>query len=100
MDSSDFIFKPHNTPRLRDKNIRDRHARLLAGGDYEGATVLLKNNPDSEALTASLFNTFEEKIVFLESAFDGKEPIFTTEVSDTEPTSGSMDGKYFWEQTY
>lgn len=72
MDSSDFIFKPHNTPRLRDKNIRDRHARLLAGGDYEGATALLKITQIQRRLLRLFLIHSRKKSSFLNLLLTGK----------------------------
>ena len=100
MNNDDFTYIPHSSARLRNKDVSDRHKALLKAGNPAGAAGLIRNNPDLEAFTASLFNFIEQKLVFIEQQLSGKNREIYNVYSDTEPTLEEMEGLFFWNKEY
>lgn len=100
MNDFDMRYVPHSSARLRDIELYNRHKQLVTQKQIVDAANLIKNTTESGAFTASLFNTIEQKIVYVESLLEKMEVKPHTIVSDTEPTNEEMDGKFFWEQEY
>ena len=100
MNEHDFIFVPHSSARLRSKETADLHKKLFKAGNPAGAARLLKNHPNLEAFTASLFNFLEQKLVSIEEQLSFKKQEIFNVYSDTEPTAEEMAGKVFWNKEY
>ncbi|SFH77550.1 hypothetical protein SAMN05216405_5542 [Lachnospiraceae bacterium NLAE-zl-G231] len=100
MNNEDFNYIPRSAARLRNRDISDQHKALLKAGNPAGAAVLIKNRPELEAFSASLFNFIEQKLVFIEQQLSGKNREIFNVYSDTEPSSEEMEGKFFWNKEY
>ena len=72
MNNEDFNYIPRSAARLRNRDISDQHKALLKTGNPASAADLIKNRPDLEAFSASLFNFIEQKLVFIEQQLSGK----------------------------
>ena len=67
MNEPNMIFMPHSSARLRNVELRNRHKQLIEQKKLVDAANLIKDRKDVDAFTASLFNSLEQKIVYVES---------------------------------
>ena len=100
MNDSDMKYIPHSAVKLRDIDLYNRHRQLIAWKRPKDAADLIKETKESGAFTASLFNSLEQKIIYVETLLEKMESIPRTMISDIEPTDEEMNGKFFWEQEY
>ena len=100
MNNEDLNYIPRSAARLRNRDISDQHKALLKTGNPASAADLIKNRPDLEAFSASLFNFIEQKLVFIEQQLSGKNRQIYNVYSDTEPTLEEMEGMFFWNKEY
>ena len=100
MNEPNMIFMTHSSARLRNVELRNRHKQLIEQKKLVDAANLIKDRKDVDAFTASLFNSLEQKIVYVESLLSEMEAKQYTVVSQDEPSDSEMDGKFFWEQEY
>ena len=57
-------FKPHMRSDISvdDKGIYDQHSNLIKNNQYKEAATLLSQNKQIDGVTASLLNSWEQKI--------------------------------------
>lgn len=101
---SDIIlndFKPviHNGTGVDEEALWKQHENLINEGNYSDATALIKNN-NLDGVTASLFNSYEEKLDRLERYLQTKEFYDPYVYSSEEPDAAEMEGKMIWQQEY
>ena len=95
MNNEDFNYIPRSAARLRNRDISDQHKALLKTGNPASAADLIKNRPDLEAFSASLFNFIEQKLVFIEQQLSGKNrEIYNGEMKDYIPTDADLQAGF------
>ena len=100
MNNDDFTYIPHSSARLRKKDVSDQHKTPPKTGNPAGGARPIRQHPEPEAFTASLFNFIEQKLVFIEQQLSGKNRQIYNVYSDTEPTLEEMEGMFFWNKEY
>ena len=100
MIKDDFIYIPHNFAELSNENIIEQHDLLFKNSNYSQAVNLLNQNPQVDGMRASLFNEIEEKIIYLDKLFDGKEKPELIIYKTTEPNEAEFNNKVIWAQEY
>lgn len=96
-------FKPtlHNDISIDEAEIYTKHNNLIKMGAYKEATALLNEN-NIDGIRASLFNSWEVKLNYLDELLSKKEfksPYFYSQ-STEEPTVEEFAGKSMWSQIY
>ena len=80
-----------------DISIDDKHSNLIKSSNYLDAVALLKSNDQVNGLTASLLNSWEEKIYNLNK--DKPNYFFDPYIySQIEPIN--FENKTIWQQEY
>lgn len=93
---NDYYPTLRNDISIDDKDIHDKHSNLIKTKKYEEAVALLENNKQVDSVSASLLNSWEQKIYnlnILEKAF--YDPYL---YSQTEPAD--LGDKTIWQQEY
>ena len=72
MTRDDLRYIPHNFAEFMNSDIIDQHKALLSSSDYSEAVNLLNQNLQVEGMCADLFNTIEQKILFVANQLEGK----------------------------
>lgn len=97
MTLSDYYPTMRNDISIDDKDIYDKHFNLIKSSNYLDAVALLESNDQVNGLTASLLNSWEEKIYNLN--IDKPNYFFDPYVySQTEPIN--FENKTIWQQEY
>ena len=101
MNTSDFVFTPHNDMDACNESIVREHSYKVNNQKYSEATIFLDEHNYQDGFRASLFNMIQNKIrkfqTYLLNEFNDDEDSF---YSFTEPTPEQMEGKKFWIQPY
>lgn len=100
MNLKDYKPTLHNDISIDDEEIYKQHTNIINQKKYNEATALLSENPQISGCTASLLNSWEEKIESLEPlilAKDFYDPYYYT---STEPSVEEIDDKVIWQQEY
>lgn len=93
-------FKPYMRSDISadDKGIYDQHSNLIKNNQYKEAATLLSQNKQIDGVTASLLNSWEQKIKALN---DICAVFYDPYVYDKdEPFESEMIGKTLWQQEY
>jgi hypothetical protein len=93
-------YKPHlrNDISLDDEIIYNQHSNLIKIKQYKEAVALLSQNNQIDSVTASLLNSWEQKIYELnEIGSTFYDPYL---YSQEEPFETEMIGKSIWQQEY
>lgn len=95
-------FKPtlHNDISIEDEALYNKHKNLINTQKYSDATALLANNSQISGAQASLFNSWEEKNLELESIINLSEFSSLYFDSEKEPNEIDMKNKVIWQQEY
>lgn len=95
-------FKPtlHNDLSIEDEALYNKHNNLIKTQKYSDATTLLTNNSQIGGAQASLFNSWEKKILELEVIISLRKFINLYFDSDKEPIETDMKNKVIWQQEY
>ena len=97
MTLSDYYPIMRNDISIYDKDIYDKHSNLIKSSNYLDAVALLKSNDQVNGLTASLLNSWEEKIYNLNK--DKPNYFFDPYIySQIEPIN--FENKTIWQQEY
>lgn len=96
-------FKPtlHNDISIDESEIYTKHSNLIKRRAYEEATALLDEN-NIDGIRASLFNSWENKLNYLDELLRKKEfksPYYYSQ-SPEEPTADEFKDKSMWSQIY
>lgn len=93
-------FKPHlrNDISLEDEEIYNQHSSLMNNSQYKEAGTLLSKNKQIDSVTASLLNSWEQKIYELNQI--GSTFYDPYLYSQDEPFETEMIGKSIWQQEY
>ena len=94
MTRDDLRYIPHNFAEFMNSDIIDQHKALLSSSDYSEAVNLLNQNLQVEGMRADLFNTIEQKILFVANQLE------YILYQNTEPTDAEFAGKVIWAQQY
>lgn len=100
MTRDDLRYIPHNFAEFMNSGIIDQHKALLSSSDYSEAVNLLNQNLQVEGMRADLFNTIEQKILFVANQLEGKTKTEYILYQNTEPTDDEFAGKVIWAQQY
>lgn len=98
MALSDYYPTLRNDISIDDKDIYDQHTNLIKNKKYQEAATLLSNNNQIDSVTASLLNSWEQKIYSLCQI--KKEYYNQIITKQTEPTESEMKDKVIWQQEY
>ena len=97
MTLRDYYTIMINVISIDDKDIYDKHSNLIKSSNYLDAVALLKSNDQVNGLTASLLNSWEEKIYNLNK--DKPNYFFDPYIySQIEPIN--FENKTIWQQEY
>lgn len=100
MTRNDLRYIPHNFAELMNEDIINQHEQLIASNQFSQAVNLLNQNLQVEGMRADLFNTIEQKILYLKQQLEGKTKSEFILYQQTEPTDAEFEGKVIWAQQY
>ena len=100
MTREDLIYIPHNFAELGNLNIISQHKDLISSNNFSQAVDLLNQNLQVEGMRAELFNTIEQKIMYVQEQLEGKTKAEYILYQQTEPTDDEFEGKVIWAQQY
>lgn len=100
MNFNDYKPTLHNDISIEDESIYKQHISLINQKKYNEAAALLSANPQISGGTASLLNSWEEKLVSMEPLILAKDFHDPYHYSSTEPSVEEMGNKVIWEQEY
>lgn len=100
MKLKDFKATLHNDISIDDEELYKRHTDLINRQRYGDAAALLANNTQVSGATASLLNSWENKILTLENLY-GESAFYDPYLySQAEPSDEDINGKVIWQQIY
>lgn len=100
MTREDLKYVPHNFAELMNSDVIEKHKTLLLSNNYSDAVSLLNQNKQAEGMCANLFNTIEQKIIFVANQLEGKTKAEYILYQQTEPSDEEFEGKVIWAQQY